>query len=84
MAQSPEEAAQDRALAEQRKLLCRYINDTNQFPLPVHEFDDDWTPAGDMYREDLIEAGLIEIREPGEEEPGGIYLTPAGAEMVDG
>jgi hypothetical protein len=72
---------QNKALLDQRKRLCEYISNTGQLPLAVHDFDDDWTPAGDMYREDLVEAGLIEQREPGEGEPGGIYLTIAGMEL---
>lgn len=75
---------QNKALLDQRKRLCEYISNTGQLPLAVHDFDDDWTPAGDMYRDDLVEAALIEVREPGEGEPGGIYLTLAGAELVNG
>jgi hypothetical protein len=37
-----------------------------------------------MYRDDLVAAGLIEIREAGEDEPGGLYLTPAGEELANG
>lgn len=80
--QSEQEAAQDRALADQRKRLCQYISNTGQHPLRVDDFDDDWTPVGEMYRDDLVEAGLIEVREHGEDEPGGIYLTLAGAGLV--
>lgn len=82
--QSEREAAQDRALADQRKRLCQYVSNTGQHPLRVDDFDDDWVPVGEMYRDDLVEAGLIEVREHGEGEPGGIYLTLAGAALVDG
>lgn len=83
--QSEKEAAQDRALLDLRKRLCQYISNTGQYPLRIDDFDDDWNPAGDMYREDLVEAGLIDVREPNEaaEEQGGIYLTLAGAALVD-
>lgn len=81
---TPGQAAQNVALAAQRKCLCQYVRNTAQVPLAVHDFDDDWTPAGDMYREDLVEAGLIEQREAGEGEPGGIYLTPAGEALANG
>lgn len=77
-----EQQAQDRALAAQRARLCQYVRNTAQVPLAVHDFDDDWTPAGAMYRDDLVEAGLIEIREAGEDEPGGVYLTPAGEALL--
>lgn len=80
--QSEQEAAQDRALADRRKRLCQYISNTGQHPLRVDDFDDDWTPTGEMYRDDLVEAGLIEVREHGEDEPGGIYLTLTGAGLV--
>ena len=73
---------QEQAQRQQRARLCAYVRNTGQEPLAVHDFDDDWTPAGDMYRDDLLEAGLIEIREPGEDEPGGLYLTPAGAVLA--
>jgi hypothetical protein len=81
---TPEQAAQDAALAAQRKRLCEYVRNTAQVPLALHDFDDDWLPAGEMYRDDLVAAGLIEIREAGEDEPGGLYLTPAGEELANG
>lgn len=79
---SEKEDAQNAALAAQRKQLCQYIRNTAQSPLAVHDFDDDWTPVGEMYRDDLVEAGLIEIREASDEERGGIYLTDAGEALL--
>lgn len=79
---TPEVANQNAARDNQRRELCRYIANTGQTPLAIHDFDDDWTPAGEMYRDDLVEAGLIEQREAGENEPGGIYLTGAGIGLL--
>lgn len=64
------------------KRLCQYIRNTGQVPLRVDDFDDDWSPVGQSYREDLLAGALIEERHPGEGEPGGIYLTPAGAGLL--
>lgn len=81
--ESERSKAQNKALVDQRQRLCKYIRNTAQVPLAVHDFDDDWTPAGEMYRDDLIEAELISVREPGEGEPGGIYLTVLGEIAAD-
>lgn len=78
------QARQDEAQSKQRRGLCEYIRNTAQVPLAVHDFDDDWTPAGRLYRDDLVAAELIEIRTEGEGEPGGIYLTAAGEEVANG
>lgn len=82
MAESELSKLQNKALLDQRQRLCKYISNTGQLPLRPDDFDDDWTPAGEMYREDLREAGLIEERQPGDGEPGGIYLTLAGMEAA--
>jgi hypothetical protein len=68
------------AMRQQCAMLARYIRNTAQVPLAVHDFDDDWTPAGDTYRDWLKQAGYIEEREadPEADEPGGIYLTAEG------
>lgn len=66
--------------------LCRYIGNTGQVPLPVHEFDDDWSPVGESYRDWLPQSECIEIRDanPDTDEPGGIYLTATGNELAHG
>ncbi|APZ81808.1 hypothetical protein vBEliSR6L_43 [Erythrobacter phage vB_EliS_R6L] len=51
------------AMRQQCAMLCGYIKNTAQEPLAVHDFDDDWTPAGETYRDWLLQAGYIEIRE---------------------
>lgn len=70
------------ALERQNQRLCQYIRNTGQVPLRPDDFDDDWSPVGAMYREQLVADGLIEQREPGEGEPGGIYLTAAGEALL--
>lgn len=72
------------AQREQNARLCQYVRNTAQVPLAVHDFDDDWSPAGEFNRDELVSAGLIEIREAGEGEPGGIYLTAAGEALANG
>jgi hypothetical protein len=64
--------------------LCQYIRNTGHSPLAVHDFDDDWTPAGDAYRSWLKQGGYIEEREadPAAGEVGGIYLTAAGEALI--
>jgi hypothetical protein len=72
--------------------LCQYVRNTGQAPLRVDDFDDDWCPVGEQYREQLVDAGLIEVRasvEPTPDdpdapapEPGGIYLTDAGRALT--
>lgn len=66
--------------------LCQYIRNTAQVPLRVDDFDDDWCPAGETYRAELVSGGLIEQREAVEEleEPGGIYLTAKGEDLANG
>jgi hypothetical protein len=49
-----------------------YIRNTGRVPLPVEFFDDDWEPVGPTVRSDLIDAGLITIRDD------GIRLTEEG------
>lgn len=79
---------QNEAHQKKMKELCQYINNTGQTPLRVDDFDDDWCPTGEMYRDMLFEDELITIDEPrpptddtdGQE--GGIYLTPAGAALI--
>lgn len=73
------------AMRQECVMLCRYINNTGQRPLAVHEFDDDWSPTGDMLRDWLKQAGYIEEREANPEggEPGGIYLTDAGKAVAN-
>lgn len=62
----------------QNKLLCEYVRNTGQVPLRVLDFDDDWEPAGAMYRQSLVDDGLIT------EQGGGIVLTDAGKALADG
>ena len=57
--------------------LCKYIRNTGQVPLRIDDFDDDWTPAGEEYRRQLVVDGLIELRE------GGIVLTEAGERKAE-
>lgn len=73
----------EKAQLQRRRQLCQYVRNTGQTPLAVHDFDDDWTPAGAMYRDDLVEAGLIEIRDPTEDERGGIFLTAEGEALIN-
>lgn len=81
-------ASQKDARQNKMKELCQYINNTGRTPLRVDDFDDDWCPTGEMYRDWMLEAGLITIEEPrpptdntvGQE--GGIFLTPAGAALI--
>jgi hypothetical protein len=47
-----------------------YINNTGLTPLPVAAFDEDWEPVGQMVREQMVEADLIQCR------ADGIYLRP--------
>ncbi len=70
----------DGPMRQQCKMLVAYIRNTGQRPLAVHDFDDDWTPTGETYRDWLRQAGYIEERDadPDAGEPGGIYLTPEG------
>lgn len=64
--------------------LCAYVVNTGQVPLRVDDFDDDWSPAGDNYRTELRDAGLIEEREPAEDgATGGIVLTGAGRALAE-
>lgn len=74
------------AMIQKCAMLCGYIRNTAQVPLAVHEFDDDWTPSGDTYRDWLRQGGYIEEREADAEtgEQGGIYLTPAGEALANG
>lgn len=65
-------------MEEQARRLCQYIRNTAQVPLRIDDFDDDWSPAGETYRAELRESGLIEERLADTDEPGGIYLTAAG------
>jgi hypothetical protein len=60
--------------------LCAYIRNTGQEPLRVVDFDDDWSPAGQTYRDELLESELIIIEGavPEEGEQGGIRLTASG------
>lgn len=67
---------------EQNVRLCRYIRNTAQVPLATHDFDDDHAPVGEFLRDELVRFGLIEVREAGEAEPGGVYLTPAGEALL--
>ena len=73
------------AMRQQCAMLCGYIRNTTQVPLALHDFDDDWTPAGDTYRDWLKQGGYIEEREADPEagEPGGIYLTPEGEAVAN-
>ena len=66
----------------QARRLCQYVRNTAQVPLRVDDFDDDWSPAGETYRAELLESGLIEVRQPGDDEPGGLYLTEAGKALT--
>lgn len=68
------------------KGLCSYIRNTGQKPLAIHDFDDDWTPSGDMMREWLVVGGYVEQRDasPDSGEPGGLYLTDKGEALANG
>lgn len=64
--------------------LCAYIVNTAQVPLRTDDFDDDWSPAGETYRAELLESELIEEREPTEDgAEGGIVLTAAGRALAE-
>lgn len=73
---------------EQAIKLCEYIRNTGKVPLRVDDFDDDWVPCGEMYRDQLLAEGFIEIREPiepsedQEGQEGGIFLTPDGEALA--
>lgn len=64
------------------KQLCQYIRNTGQTPLRVADFDDDWEPAGEMYRDQLLADGLILISDGTGEAPAGIVLTAAGEALL--
>lgn len=72
------------AQLEQNMRLCAYIRNTGQVPLRLDDFDDDWSPAGELYRDSLTLHGLAEVVEPDEEAGvvGGIVLTEAGKALA--
>ena len=47
--------------AKQLRRTLAYIVNTGTVPLPVHVFDDDQEPIGELLRRDLTSAGLITI-----------------------
>lgn len=57
--------------------LCQYIRNTGQVPLRFDDFDEDWSPVGNLYREMLTEAEMITEGED------GIRLTAAGEAEAD-
>ena len=63
-------------LRAQHRRLCQYVRNTGQSPLRIADFDDDWEPAGAMYREGLVADGLIA------ESEGGMVLTEAGLALT--
>lgn len=52
------------------KKYIDYINNTNNFPLKIEHFDDDWDPVGPMVRKNMVRDDLIQERQ------GYIYLRP--------
>lgn len=64
--------------------LCRSLADSG--PVSVSDFDDDWTPTGEAYRDELLTGGLVEISKPPAEEDGPpmISLTGAGVALALG
>ncbi len=57
--------------------LCRWLADQAEVPFPIVDFDDEWSPAGDTYRAELLESGLIE-----QTAENFIVLTPAGTALA--
>ena len=56
-----------------------YINNTGDFELHAHHFDDDWEPIGPIVRKDMMDLGLIfEITEKDMEPPsdGSPWIQP--------
>jgi hypothetical protein len=56
--------------------LCRALAESG--PVPVIDFDDEWTPAGDNYRAELVSGGLIDPDYP----EGNVVLTGPGVALA--
>ena len=64
-------------------MLCQSLAESG--PVTVDEFDDAWTPAGETYRDELFNGGLIAIEQPSIADGDGpptISLTAAGVGLV--
>lgn len=61
--------------------LCQSLAESG--PVSVDEFDDEWTPAGETYRDELVTGGLVTISAP-EDGPPMIVLTGAGVALASG
>lgn len=54
-------------------------------PVSVADFDDEWAPAGETYRDELVTGGLVEIDERDDDGEGSvelIVLTGAGVALA--
>jgi hypothetical protein len=64
--------------------LCQSLAQSG--PVSVDDFDDEWSPAGENYRDELVSGGFVSITEPTTDEQGHplIVLTGAGVALARG
>jgi hypothetical protein len=62
--------------------VCQAL--ANSGPVSVSDFDDDWTPTGEAYRDELVTGGLVEVTAGGDDVPPMIVLTGAGVALALG
>jgi hypothetical protein len=63
-------------------MLCLSLSQTG--PISVSDFDDEWAPTSEAYRDELLTGGLAEIAEGTDDAPATISLTGAGVALALG
>lgn len=64
------------------QMLCEQLAQSG--PVPVGDFDDEWSPAGDTYRDELVSGGLVTVAPLEEGGEAMVVLTGAGVALAAG
>jgi hypothetical protein len=56
--------------------LCKSLAESG--PVSVDDFDDEWTPAGQTYLDELVTGGLVQLNRPAAEEEGPTMIVLTG------